>query len=68
MQHNGKNQTDEIFLLDETQLENVPSNKHLDLIRESNSKLSNNLLIQDKTNIVSNKAYALMGAGFRGLN
>ena len=68
MQHNAKNQTHEIFLLDETQLENVHSYKHLGLIRESNSKLSNNLLIEDRIQTVRNTAYALMGAGFHGLN
>ena len=68
MQHNVKNQTDEIFLLNETQLECVHSYKHLGLIRESNNKLSNNLLIEDRIKTARNTAYALMGAGFHGLN
>ena len=68
MQHNVKNQTDEIFLLNETQLESVHSYKHLGLIRESNNKLSNNLLIEDRIKTARNTAYALMGAGFHGLN
>ena len=68
MQHNVKNQTDEIFLLNETQLESVHSYKHLGLIRESNSKLSNNLLIEDRIKTARNTAYALTGAGFHGLN
>ena len=68
MQHNVKNQTDEIFLLNETQLESVHSYKHLGLIRESNNKLSNNLLIEDIIKTARNTAYALMGAGFHGLN
>ena len=68
MQHNVKNQTDEIFLLNETQLESVHSYKHLGLIRESNNKLSNNLLIEDRIKKARNTAYALMGAGFHGLN
>ena len=68
MQHDVKNQTDEIFLLDETQLESVHSYKHLGLIKESNSKLSNNLLIEDRIKTARNTGFALMGAGFHGLN
>ena len=66
MQHNVKNQTDEIFLLDETQLESVHSYKHLGWIRESNSKLSNNLFTEDRIKKARNTA--LMGAGFHGSN
>ena len=56
------------FLLDETQLENVHSYNHSGLIRKSNSKLSNNLLIEDRKKTARNTAYAIMGAGFHGLN
>ena len=64
----SRTKQDEIFLLNETQLESVHSYKHLGLIRESNNKLSNNLLIEDRIKTARNTAYALMGAGFHGLN
>ena len=68
MQHNVKNQTDENFLLNDTELENVISYKHLGLIRESNSKSINKQLIEDRIKTARNTAYALMGAGFHGIN
>ena len=68
MQHNVKNQTDEHVLLNDTELENVNSYKHLGLIRESNSKSTNKQLIEGRIKTARNTAYALMGAGFHGIN
>ncbi|MEW8546489.1 MAG: reverse transcriptase domain-containing protein, partial [Candidatus Thiodiazotropha sp.] len=68
MQHNVKNQAKAQFSFCENKLEDVQSYKHLGLIRESNNKLSNNLLIDDRIKTARNTAYALMGAGFHGLN
>ena len=64
MQHNVKNQTDENFLLNDTESENVNSYKHLGLIRESNSKSTNKQLIEDRIKTARNTAYALMGGRF----
>ena len=74
MQHNvkkkkkKKKQAEIDFSFNDKKLENVQSYKHLALIRESNNKLSNNLLIRDRIKTTRNTAYALIGAGFRGLN
>ena len=48
MQHDVNNQTDENFLLNDTELAHVNSYKHLGLIRESNKKSSNKQLIEDR--------------------
>ena len=68
MQHNVKDQVEVDFSFTDKKLENVQSYNYLGLIRESSNKLSNNLPIEDRIKTTRNTAYALMGAGFHGLN
>ena len=42
--------------------------KHLGIIREYNSKLSNEILIEERIKTARCTVYALMGAGLHGLN
>lgn len=68
MHFNGKNQSEKNFTFNGKTLENVQRYKHLGIIRECNSKLSNEVLIEERIKTARCTVYALMGAGLHGLN
>ena len=71
MYFNAKNQSEKNFTFNGKNLENVQRYKHLGIIRECNSKLSNEALIEEtleRIKMARCTVYALMGAGLHGLN
>ena len=68
MHFNAKSQSEEKFTFNGKNLENVQRYKHLGIIRECNSKLSNWILIEERIKMARCTVYALIGTGLHGLN
>ena len=68
MHFNAKNQSEKTSTFNGKTLENVQRYKHLGIIRDRNSKLSNEILIEERIKTARCSVYALMGAGLHGLN